>query len=287
MVLAEYLNKVYNLEKSCYEQQQLLAKMNDGLWQANHPNLKDRLRVDNTRITAGDILGEIVSFVVFALVWNTVGSLILSIFVDFGSKKSQIGAVIMVLLGLCVYIGSAISRAREKRAQREDVLRTNQAIDLDNQRLCKELNIRASALSQRVKTGNAALAATQQILRQYYSLNIIYPKYRNLIAVSRFCEYISSGRCSQLTGHEGAYNLYEHEAEMHQIVKKLDEVIDRLDQIGDTQYLLARAIREGNRTAENIYRSVRNIEEQGAVTAYYSRLAAANSIYLAWFKKNS
>lgn len=89
MVLAEYLNQVYNLEKSCYEQQQLLAKMNDGLWQANHPNLKDRLRVDNTKTTAGDILGEIVSFVVFVLVWNTVGSLILSIFVDSGSKKAK------------------------------------------------------------------------------------------------------------------------------------------------------------------------------------------------------
>lgn len=48
-------------------------------------------------------------------------------------------------------------------------------------------------------------------LRELYSSDIIYSKYQAPLPVSRFYEYLSSGRCSRLEGYDGAYNLYENE----------------------------------------------------------------------------
>ena len=43
-------------------------------------------------------------------------------------------------------------------------------------------------------------------LDSLYSLDIIHPKYRNMVAVIRILEYFDSGRCTALTGAGGAYN---------------------------------------------------------------------------------
>ncbi len=44
-----------------------------------------------------------------------------------------------------------------------------------------------------------------------FSINIIYPNYRDVFALSSFYEYFSSERCYGLEGPDGAYNLYESE----------------------------------------------------------------------------
>lgn len=48
-------------------------------------------------------------------------------------------------------------------------------------------------------------------LGELYSRDVIYSKYQTFAPVSRFYEYLSSGRCSRLEGYDGAYNLYEKE----------------------------------------------------------------------------
>ena len=100
-------------------------------------------------------------------------------------------------------------------------------------------------------------------------------------------EYISSGRCSQLEGHEGAYNLYEQEIRMNLILSKLDDVLAHLDRIEGNQYELARAIRDGNAKANQIDQSIQTVERHTAVTAYYSGMAAASTTYLAWINSNT
>lgn len=44
-----------------------------------------------------------------------------------------------------------------------------------------------------------------------YSMNVIYTNYRDLFALSSIYEYLNSGRCYELEGPHGAYNLYEQE----------------------------------------------------------------------------
>lgn len=73
---------------------------------------------------------------------------------------------------------------------------------------------------------------------QLYGYNIIYPKYRNMVAVSSFCDYLLSGRCSMLEGSDGAYNLFENESRNDIIITKLSDVVDSLAKIQNNQYML-------------------------------------------------
>ena len=42
---------------------------------------------------------------------------------------------------------------------------------------------------------------SQQLLDKLYELNVIFPKYRDLVAVSQMYEYVASGRCNTLSGY--------------------------------------------------------------------------------------
>mgnify|MGYP007024707781 CR=1 FL=1 len=53
-----------------------------------------------------------------------------------------------------------------------------------------------------------------------------FPKYRNLVAVSQIYEYILSGRCTELGGYQGAYNLYEQETRMDIVIMRLDDIYE-------------------------------------------------------------
>lgn len=57
-------------------------------------------------------------------------------------------------------------------------------------------------------------------------------------------EYICAGRCSTLEGHEGAYNLYETEMRLDQIITRLDKVIANLGAIRENQFMLFSAIQD-------------------------------------------
>ena len=141
-------------------------------------------------------------------------------------------------------------------------------------------------MPKQISTAKNTLTSTQQTLQRFYGLNVIYPKYRNFVAISMFYEYLCSGRCSALEGHEGAYNIYEQEIRMNLILSKLDEVIAHLDRIEGNQYMLASAIREGNAKADQIYQTLQNVESNTAASAYFSEVSAMNTTYMAWFRRN-
>ena len=112
-----------------------------------------------------------------------------------------------------------------------------------------------------------------------------------MAAACSIYEYLQSGRCIQLQGHDGAYNLYENERRLDRIVEKLDDVIMRLDQIKSSQYMLYSAIHEGNQTMEKVlnetYRQTQLQEfsaEQNAITAYNSEITARETSMSNWLK---
>lgn len=132
-----------------------------------------------------------------------------------------------------------------------------------------------------------------QLLNQMYTSNIIYPKYRNLPAISSFLDYFSSGRCTSLTGPYGAYNLYESEARMDGIITRLDNISSQLTQIQFNQRMLFFALKNCNETVSRLCRSVENsanhlsqiaasqskIEENSAMAAYRAKLLEKESAY--------
>lgn len=95
-----------------------------------------------------------------------------------------------------------------------------------------------NAASTEIKRINDAIYSTKVALNKVYAKGIIFPKYQNFIAVCSLYEYLSSGRCNSLEGHEGAYNIYESELRQDLILIKLDIVISQLEDIKKNQYTL-------------------------------------------------
>ncbi|MBQ3182574.1 MAG: hypothetical protein IJB57_02790 [Clostridia bacterium] len=135
-----------------------------------------------------------------------------------------------------------------------------------------------------------------------YSYNIVFEKYRNIVALSSIYEYLMAGRCTSLEGADGAYNIYESEIRMDRIIDQLDTVITSLDQIKQNQFMIYSKLEEinsslhrlentmskavtsidaikvntdsMNKYMENISKNTDVIAHNSAVTAYYSKVNA-------------
>lgn len=109
-------------------------------------------------------------------------------------------------------------------------------------------------------------ADSEYVLRKLYDLGIIYVKYRSFIPVCMFCEYLDSGRRTELEGTNGMYDLYEAELLGKQIVGGLEAVNDELGRISHqmgyisnqltgiqrNQILLYEEVAKGNSIAQQI-----------------------------------
>lgn len=93
---------------------------------------------------------------------------------------------------------------------------------------------------------------------ELYSYNIVFEKYRDFVTLATFYEYISSGRCKTLDGHEGAYNIYENEIRMNIVISQLTEVINSLNKIKQNQYIIYSAIQESNEQLNSLNVSMNN-----------------------------
>ena len=100
-----------------------------------------------------------------------------------------------------------------------------------------------------------------------YSQNIVYSKYRNLIAIATIYEYFESGRCCELEGSNGAYNLYENELRANIIIGSLSQIISDIQQIKNGQYALYQELSRSNKLLESI-------ADNTQLTAYYANVAA-------------
>ena len=121
-------------------------------------------------------------------------------------------------------------------------------------------------------------------------------------------EYICAGRCTELEGHEGAYNILETEIRLDRIILQLDKVIAQLEQIKHTQFMLYSAVQESNRrlcrimgsisdmsvSLDGIYSStsqlnanaaqfnarISELQETSALTAYYAERTQKELAYM-------
>jgi hypothetical protein len=109
-----------------------------------------------------------------------------------------------------------------------------------------------------IKSAEKQLAAAAKARAVFYGYNIIYPKYRNYVAVATFCEYIESGRCSLLEGIGGAYNLYETECMNNLIVSQLTVIADKLEDIKQNQILMYRELKAINMNLEKLNETMKD-----------------------------
>ena len=129
-----------------------------------------------------------------------------------------------------------------------------------------------------------SLVETQKVLEKLYSADIIYPKYRNMIAMCTIYEYFATGRCTELTGADGAYNLYEMELRQNQIINQLDKIMDQLDTIKTNQYALYAELKKTSEILTGISSDIKEltttahrIEDFSHITAYCAQVTALNT----------
>ena len=185
----------------------------------------------------------------------------------------------------CTYENYNVKKRNQRKyneftAQREQLRRENKNNEFIRQQLINERNQIYKGLNQ-----------TEQILEKLYAYNILYSKYRGLIPVCSIYEYFCSGRCSTLEGHEGAYNIYETELRFARISNQLDEVLDKLDEIADTQRVLHDVVIDANKTTKNLYENMNKIVESNrqiadnvAISNYHLDITRRNTEIIKWMQ---
>lgn len=144
-------------------------------------------------------------------------------------------------------------------------------------------------LEQEISTAEDTLKELILGRNELYSYNIVFGKYRNLVALSSFYEYLMSGRCSSLEGPNGAYNIFETEIRANQIISQLSDVINSLEQIKSNQYIAYSQLSEMNtslakldRSMDNAVASLSSIEQSGQTIENYLERVAKNSDVIAY-----
>ena len=125
---------------------------------------------------------------------------------------------------------------------------------------------------------------TKATLSRLYALEVIFPKYRNLVAMNTIYEYFASERCSELTGPNGAYNLFEAELRQNIIITKLDNVISQLEEIKQNQYILYKEMKQTNEAItaisqkmDRLMKTAKNIELSSYISSQCAQITAKNT----------
>lgn len=294
MDLKEYITKVKNLEVLCYEQTLYIQRLENVRGQIASPRLINGTVAKKTnKESTWDYItcipnGALVGLIVAVICWIKSGiSFSSDIFKNFHIYFVGIGAGI----GFIIYVLLKVRKYLDQEKLNEIAKKKNESIRLKNNKIQSCIPEKTQIIEKEILKARKKYKETYDILQQYYDLNVIFEKYRSMIPVCMFCEYLQSGRCSQLTGHEGAYNIYENELRMNIIINKLDDIIEKLDIIEKNQYILAHAIHETNKEINKLTWIVqdqvsilKDISSNVELTTYYSEISAVNTSYMAWLE---
>lgn len=286
MSLASYLRMLYDMESSVYQQEELIKQLSAA--KVPLPSLPPSDK--------GKPVYKKKKFFSKGVKVIGLGAFFITVVLIICSPQNWLNTIIGVLFNLgllaifylCFLAYDSISG---KAKNKQDIVQW----EIDNVRRREY----AAAIAKRRYINNEIQLATskvtwsKQLLDQIYASGVIYPKYRNLPAISSFLDYFSSGRCSSLTGPHGAYNLYESEVRLDGIITHLDRISRQLNQIQFNQQMLYYAMKDCEETVNRLCRAVENsadhlsqiaasqskIEENSAMAAYRAKLLEKESAY--------
>lgn len=239
-VIKEYLQICVDVEKDSYTQDRLMAQMEDMIGKLGYaqqfwvPQKKELHGCYNEAGNFG-LMGALAFF--------------FGCMISF-SPIIILGVILFVIAAFYASEGNKRVEAAEEEYQAE-LEKYNNRVKRDDQRVENELK-RKAILQAELENLREAHAKTQKHLQSLYDCNIIHPKYRGLIPVCSLYGYFDTGVCTQLEGHEGAYNKYDNESRLDYIICKMDEVIKHLEDIKSNQYQLYSAIQESSEKCDRL-----------------------------------
>ena len=156
----------------------------------------------------------------------------------------------------------AKEKARREAESAEDSVKKSQFAISEAQ---KELDQKQQSIDQfaeddiwtrEVQNTESLLKKSVDARIQFEQLNIIFPKYRDLVAYTSFYEYLETGRCSALAGSDGAYNLYETELRQNTVIAKLSSILESMEEIKKNQYMIYSQLSKMNASIDRLNSSM-------------------------------
>lgn len=188
--------------------------------------------------------------------------------------------VLGLIWGVISGIRGLVNNKQEYEQYQRDLVTAHRA-QQEHQKNLQRLSTELANMNAWVSAARDSLQKSKAALAKAYSYDIIHPKYRNLVAVYTMYEYYQSGRCSVLTGHEGAYNLYENESRQNHIISMLGQINERLDGMEKNQYYLWSAIKETQSSlsslSSRVNRSMNTLSAKVESAKYSAELAEQNT----------
>lgn len=258
--LTLYIEKIYELETSLYSQKKIRQNMLDKIYNIQTMEYQ---KYNNTSVDGvverianaffasliflipGYIFGFLIFFTThFTTYTNYTVSKILMKSFSYDWKITIIFFMVILVVQIKSYLEDS-KKIKNNISYNEKIKKYNNYVDYNKKEILPIYNTQLREI-------NELYSNTENVLKNYYSKNIVYEKYQNLIAISSFYEYLKSGICSELGGHEGCYNKFDTEIRLNMIIGKLDQVIDKLDQIEENQRMLYEAIQTANNQSKRI-----------------------------------
>lgn len=169
--------------------------------------------------------------------------------------------------------------AKEKlwRKQVENTRIENQAI-LEADRIAHEEDALMRVELKKIREGFCNRIQELKIkLEGHYNIGILYPSFRNWVAVSQIYEYIASGISFRLEGADGAYAQYMNDVRINLVCSSIEQlkqtVIQGLGAISNMQHVIAEEIKENNIRLKSI--------ENGLASMHNELSIRLNDIYSA------
>ena len=236
---------------------------------------------DNSKETSIKLKKSLIkALVIFVLIILFLAFFILGI--ESLSTLCIIGSILYIIYGFLLKLSIPSSKMNKSAKEFERSRKLDEyyakCVKKEAQKIVEsEKPLRRLIANERVESVIKPRRNTEELLDKLYSKNIIFPKYRNFATIAQIYEYLLSGRCDQLEGPYGAYNLYESELRQNIIIDKLDEIIRQLERLNATMNAMCVAINESNRLLSNISSTLGRIEANTSLMAYNSQCIAHNT----------
>ena len=280
-LLKDYIKHIYELEVSLYNQRTLQEKIKNEISYYSNLRPETLKALNDTKFSISKLFGTLILYIGIMLVGGLIMIASKNIFgYDLDKIISTNTIIVISIFIILIVLIMEISNYKNK---------INQNKIIKKNRINKELaNKKLEILNQELIRLTSLYEETKTVLNIYYDKNIIFSKYRNLVAISSFHKYLSSGKCICLEGHEGAYSIFENEKFYNEKIGKLDEIIKNLDSIKSNQYMLYSEIKENDREINRISQELNKVsqktEENPYITTYSSNIEFQNTKFLKWIE---
>ena len=125
-----------------------------------------------------------------------------------------------------------------------------------------EYNKRLPILSISVDKFNKNVSIAKKTLETVLANSPLHSKYYSFGYVSQIYEYLDTGRCSELEGPYGCYNLLEHEIQMKIIIEQLTRINISLDEIKSNQQVIIQQLKSIRSNIDRIFTELKTIRNE-------------------------